>query len=43
LQTKQISLLNQQKYGMDEISELQKQNSDIMSRIDDLREKIKEI
>lgn len=43
MQTKQISLLNQQKYGMDEISELQKQNSDIMSRIDDLREKIKEI
>jgi hypothetical protein len=43
LQTKQISLLNQQRYGMDEISELQKHNSDIMSKIDGLREKIKEI
>jgi len=38
-----MSLLNQQKYGIEEISELQRQHSEINTRIDDLREKIKEI
>lgn len=35
--------MNQQKFGIEEISQLQKNNSEINSRIDDLREKIKEI
>ena len=43
LQTKQVSLMTQQKFGMEEYSDLQRVMSDINSRIDDLREKIKEI
>ena len=36
-----MSLLNQQKYGIEEISELQKKHSDINTKIDDLKEKIR--
>jgi chromosome segregation ATPase len=43
LQSKQISLMNQQKFGIEEISELQSKHSEINTRIDDLRDKIKEI
>lgn len=43
LQSKQTSLMNQQKFGIEEISELQKKHSEITCRIDDLRDKIKEI
>lgn len=35
--------MNQQKFGIEEISELQKKHSEINSRIDDLRDRIKEI
>lgn len=43
MQSKQISLMNQQKFGIEEISELQAKHSEINTRIDDLRDKIKEI
>ena len=43
LQSKQMSLMNQQRFGIEEISELQKKHSEITSRIDQLRDKIKEI
>lgn len=35
--------MNQQKFGIQEISELQAKHSEIYGRIDDLREKIREI
>lgn len=35
--------MNQQKFGIEEISELQSKHSEIISKIDDLRDKIKEI
>jgi hypothetical protein len=37
LQTKHGSLLNQQKYGIEEIMELQKKNAIVSERIDELR------
>lgn len=43
LQSKQMSLMNQQKFGIEEITELQKRHSDVNARIDELRERIKEI
>jgi hypothetical protein len=43
LQSKQISLMNQQKFGIEEISDLQAKHSEIYGRIDDLKEKIREI
>lgn len=43
LQSKQISLMNQQKFGIEEISELQAKHSEINTRIDELRDRIKEI
>lgn len=41
LQSKQVSLLSQQKFGIEEISELQEKNAGICRRIDEVREKIK--
>ncbi len=35
--------MNQQKFGIEEISELQSKHSEIISKIDDLRDRIKEI
>ena len=43
LQNKHVSLMNQQKFGIEEIAELQNEQSTINTRIDDLREKIKDI
>lgn len=43
LQSKQISLMNQQKFGIEEISELQARLSEVNARIDDLRDRIREI
>lgn len=43
LQSKQMSLFNQQKFGIEEIADLQKKHSEINHCIDDLKDKIKEI
>lgn len=43
LQNKHVSLMNQQKFGIEEIADLQNVQSDINTRIDGLREKIREI
>jgi hypothetical protein len=43
LQSKNMSLISQQKFGIEEISELQAKHSEIYGRIDDLKEKIREI